>query len=138
MARQARSKAQHLRMLTQPGVDVALDQRPPAVDTRGLAVGYAYAANLELAGLRKEVPKLFARFFDRHAMQIKAAFEPNLACLELAHLSFLDAIADPVECIVCRYVDHELVGQGIDTRFAVADRGVGAARSDLGSIGAGL
>src|SRR5690606_41792487 len=85
------------------------------------------ATNFEFAGFGKEIPEQLARFLNAQSMQIKTAFERNLAGLEFAHLAFLHAVASPVELVLGRHVDHELIGQAVDTGFAVAERGVGAA-----------
>src|SRR3546814_8036098 len=56
MAWQAGGEAKHLRMLPQPGVDVALDQWPLAVEPCRLAMGHANAANFEPRRFGDEVP----------------------------------------------------------------------------------
>src|SRR3546814_18190442 len=56
MAWQAGGEAKHLRMLPQPGVDVAIDQWPLAVAPCRLAMGHAKPANIEPRHIGDEDP----------------------------------------------------------------------------------
>ena len=56
VAWQAGGETEHLRVLAQPGIDVAFHQRAASVLARGLAMGHAHAADFQAGGLGKEVP----------------------------------------------------------------------------------
>src|SRR5690606_40535099 len=56
MAWQAGGERQYLRMLAQPGVDVALENRPAAILALRLAMGNADTAHLDAGRLVYEVP----------------------------------------------------------------------------------
>src|SRR5690606_16398467 len=114
MSRYAGGEAEHLRVLTQPGVDVTLDQRSLAIEARGLAMRNPYAANLVLDGLGDEIPELFTCLFYRKTVQIKAAFEGDLSGFQFAYLRILDAIPSPIEFVLSANVDDELIGQAVD------------------------
>src|SRR5690606_14050023 len=118
---QAGAEAQYLRVLAQPGVDVALDHRLAPVHAYRLAMGDAHAANFQPGGFGEKLPQRIARLFDAHAVQVEAAIEGNLAELELAHLAFLHAVCGPVQGILGTDVDDELIGQAIHLDFALAD-----------------
>lgn len=129
MFRLARAETQHLRMLAQPGVDVAFDHRPLAVQTHSLAVGDAHAADFEFGRFGEKRPEGFAGFFYAHAVQVEAAFERDLPDLELAHLAFLHAVTGPHQLVFGADVNHELIGQ------AVNGGGVGAHGGGLAQLG---
>src|SRR3546814_341511 len=81
MTWQTGGEAEHLRMLAQPGVDMALDQRPLAVEPSGLAMGHANAAHFESCRFGDEVPQQLPGFLDAHAMQVETSVEWDLAGL---------------------------------------------------------
>ena len=119
----------HLRMLAQPGVDVAFDHRPLAVQAHGLAVGDAHAADFEFGRFGEKGPESFPGLLYVHAVQVEAAFERDLADLELAHLAFLHPVACPHQLVFGADVDHELIGQ------AIHGGGVGAHGGGLAQLG---